>query len=231
MAPSPRAVSFLPPEMPSTPFAPGNAPALFGGGRLSAECLLLPGSLGGPAPSPGAGEERRAVAGAGHFFCRAGAEGRGGVASAVTEQRPREPRPFPPLPGPAAAGAQLVGAQVPRTTVRRRRPLARRQGNRGSLAAPGLWRRDPAPRGRLAPIAAAVLVTRRVGLRARGQRPAAAGVAAGRGRRRGRGGGGGWRVEIGASGRPAASLGAAQSRPEPGRGRRARRPTAEHPCC
>lgn len=77
MAPSPRAVSFLPPEMPSTPFAPGNAPGLVGGGSrpsafsylaLSGARLLRPGlgrrgglwqvrgiSFAGPVPSGGAG--------------------------------------------------------------------------------------------------------------------------------------------------------------------------------
>lgn len=149
------------------------------------------------------------MAGAGHFFCRAGAERRGGVASAVTEQRPREPWPFPPLPGPAAAGAQLVGAQGPRTTVRRRRPLARRPGNRGSLAALGLWQRDPAPRGRPAPIAAAGLVTRR----------GAAGLGPAPGGCRSRGGtetgpGRGWRVE-GRNRGGRAARGQSRSRAEP----------------
>lgn len=152
-------------------------------------------------------------AGARRFVCRAGGlGGRGRVRGDGTEA-PRASA----LP---AAAAREAAANAPHRWFgarrrRRRDPPGRSApagGRRGSLGAQGLRRRgDPAPARRLAPIAAAGLVTRRVALRARGQRPAAAGVAAGPGP--GGGGGGGRRVETGAGG-PRQSR-AARSRPEP----------------
>ncbi|XP_045346463.1 TLC domain-containing protein 3A isoform X1 [Leopardus geoffroyi] len=228
--------SFLQREMPR----PGGLPNPGGGGGVSTEGTFIPGFLvasPSPHPLPGAREQRR-TEGRCEAFRRSRRPGREGDASAVTEQKPREPRPFPPLPGPrgrsggggerstppvrgaASATSELTGPQ-----------LARRPGEPGgSLRAQGRRRGDPAPAGRPAPIAAAGLVTRGVAPRARGQRPAAAGVAAGRGRGRaggGGGGGGGRRVETGAGG-PRQS-GAAPSRPEPRRdAERGDRPPSTH---
>ncbi|XP_022365126.1 uncharacterized protein LOC111151425 [Enhydra lutris kenyoni] len=119
---------------------------------------------------------------------RSGRSRREGDASAVTEQKPGKPRPL------RGRSEGSCGARRRRLRNLRGRsspppPPALRPagGTRGSLAAQGRRRRDPAPPGRPAPIAAAGLVTRRVALRARGQRPAAAGVAAGPEQEPGRG--------------------------------------------
>lgn len=157
-----------------------------------------------------------------------------GEASAVTEQKPREPRRSlcglwratatraPLVGGAASAHPGPGGQQLPPQPARG--PAGR--GTRGSLPAQGRRRRDPAPPGRPAPIAVRGLVTRRVAPRARGQRPAAAGVAAGRGR----GGGGGRRIEIGAGGPRQSGIrarGADRATPrEPSEAA-----VPEHPCC
>lgn len=141
-----------------------------------------------PPPWPGAGEERTLL---GSGWSRGEGE-----ASAVTERSPQSlgPPHHPARPPPAGSGRPRCaprpgGSSPPRLA---RGPAG---GTRGSLGAQGRWRRDPAPARRPAPIAAAGLVTRRAEVRARGQRSAAAGVAAGWSGR-----GGGWRVEIGAGG-------------------------------
>ncbi|XP_025774350.1 LOW QUALITY PROTEIN: protein FAM57A [Puma concolor] len=187
---------------------PGGLPNPGDGGGVSTEGTFVPGFLAAspsPHPLPGAGEQRR-TEGRCEAFRRSRRSGREGDASAVTEQKPREPRPFPPLPGPrgrsggggerstppvrgaASATSELTGPQ-----------LARRPGEPGgSLRAQGRRRGVPAPAGRPAPIAAAGLITRGEWRRGLGQRPAAAGVAAGRGWGPGRGsgrGGGGRRAE------------------------------------
>lgn len=69
---------------------------------VSTEGISLRGFLGASStapPSPGAAEPRRAVGRCGAFR-RSGRSRREGDASAVTEQKPREPRPFPPVPRP-----------------------------------------------------------------------------------------------------------------------------------
>ncbi|XP_037664730.1 TLC domain-containing protein 3A isoform X2 [Choloepus didactylus] len=111
------------------------------------------------------------------------------TASAARPLGRRRPLARPRFPCAAPAGS---GPPRPRQLLaRRRRSPARRPagGTRETLGVPGRRRRDPAqpasPRLSRPP----GLVTRRAVLRAPGQRPAAAGVAAGPG------GGGGWRVE------------------------------------
>ncbi|XP_040311029.1 TLC domain-containing protein 3A [Herpailurus yagouaroundi] len=136
---------------------PGGLPNPGDGGGVSTEGTFVPGFLAAspsPHPLPGAGEQRR-TEGRCEAFRRSRRSGREGDASAVTEQKPREPRPFPPLPGPrgrsrgggerstppvrgaASATSELTGPQ-----------LARRPGEPGgSLRAQGRRRGDPAPAG------------------------------------------------------------------------------------
>nr|XP_053767233.1 uncharacterized protein LOC128779236 [Desmodus rotundus] len=177
--------------MPIAPFARGNAPAWRAHPtpmvgvlhRLGFPTWLSQGPLLPiPSPSPGAGEERRAVAVVGTSSVCLVPEGGG--------RSPENLCPSHLCLGHwhAACPGRSIGAPGPHWAA----PVVHSQASRGTqgrLWAQGRWRRDPAPGRQPAPIAAARLVTRSGGA---GSRPALCGC-------RSRSGlaGAGWRVEGG----------------------------------